>query len=110
MSVLLPGTARDKRIKLTKQQFYSKQYETCTRTGCYFHSNLKHSLDKEHLITIPEFIKRFGCASHSSINPDIILNNLYQFIENNKFTDPGEIKKPDNITDQKWDGEIYEKF
>ena len=39
----------------------------CPRKGCYFHPNMntkERGLDIDHVITIPEFIRRFGCATY----------------------------------------------
>jgi hypothetical protein len=40
----------------------------CQTTGCYFHPDMgtkEQGLDTETVIPIPEFIRRFGCASYS---------------------------------------------
>jgi hypothetical protein len=47
------------------------QCKTCERVGCYFNPEIgtkEHGLDIDHPITIPCFIERFGCASHSPLH------------------------------------------
>lgn len=44
----------------------------CMRQGCYFHPKMgtkERGLDIEHVVPIPTFINRFGCASYTGF-PD----------------------------------------
>jgi len=42
----------------------------CVNKGCYFHPDVgtkEHGLDIDYPITIPTFIRRFGCASYNNV-------------------------------------------
>jgi hypothetical protein len=52
---------------------HSKRCENnCLNKSCYFHPEMgtkEYGLDIDHPITIPEFIRRFGCATYDISEP-----------------------------------------
>jgi hypothetical protein len=58
------------------------QCNTCKIKYCYFQPDMAadRGLDVDHPITIPVFISRFGCASHSHIRNET-LDEVVELIE-----------------------------
>lgn len=58
--------------------------KVCQRRGCYFYPGMadEKGLDVEQPITIPVFIGRFGCASHTDFpNEKETINGVLDDIE-----------------------------